>query len=175
MALQLIFCVETIKSNGSDWIYIQDTIHHFYHLPGSTKLQPVYMNGKGHFKTPKAENEINRLIKHFNAAAGNKTMVIYCLDCDDYANNIKDKTFLENAEQYCQDHGYHLVWFCRDIEEVFLGHTVEKHNKKTEAARFRKNSLVNQLNPNSISSIQYTPHKTNLFQILDQYLERSII
>lgn len=35
MALQLIFCVETIKSNGSDWIYIQDTIHHFYHLPGS--------------------------------------------------------------------------------------------------------------------------------------------
>ncbi len=57
MGLQLIFIVETDKSCKSDWIYIKDTIEHFYRYENTqVKFTPVYMGGKGNYK--KKEKEI---------------------------------------------------------------------------------------------------------------------
>lgn len=173
MAIQLIFCVETVKTNGSDWIYIHDIIDHFYKSSPDTKLTTIYMKGKWNLGSSKVEGEIKSNKKRFSENSGDNTEVIYCVDCDKYLSEIKDKEFLEKAERHCREHGYYFVWFCRDIEEVFLGDSVEKHQKKNEAARFRKNHLVNSINPNALTSSQYSSHKTNLFQILDQCLERS--
>ena len=51
MGLQLIFVVETNKKCNSDWIYIKDTIEHFYDYERTeVKLRPVYMDGKGKYK-----------------------------------------------------------------------------------------------------------------------------
>lgn len=47
MGLQLIFAVETNKKCNSDWIYIKDTIEHFYSYERTqVKFSVVYMDGK---------------------------------------------------------------------------------------------------------------------------------
>ncbi|MGN1157376.1 MAG: hypothetical protein ACI4TK_14465 [Agathobacter sp.] len=106
MGLQLIFVVETNKKCKSDWIYIKDTIDHFYQYDQTQlKLSPIYMDGKGKYKNK--EQKISSLISQY--AAGNKTnqsIVIFCFDCDDYDSNSKDAEFLMNAKRYCDENGY---------------------------------------------------------------------
>ena len=118
MGLQLVFVVETNKKCNSDWIYIKDTIEHFYVYDRTqVKLSPVYMDGKGKYKNK--EKQIRQLIAQYSAAAKtNRTKVIYCFDCDDYDSNQEDLRFLEEAKQYCASKGYDFIWFCKDIEIV---------------------------------------------------------
>lgn len=48
MGVQLIFTVETNKKCNSDWIYIKDTVEHFYAYERTQlKLSVVYLDGKG--------------------------------------------------------------------------------------------------------------------------------
>ncbi len=52
MGLQLVFVVETNKKCNSDWIYIKDTIEHFYEYDRTqVKFSPAYMDGKGKYKS----------------------------------------------------------------------------------------------------------------------------
>ena len=61
MGLQLIFVVETNKKCNSDWIYIKDTIEHFYQYERTqVKLSVVYMDGKGKYK--QKEKQVNWFI-----------------------------------------------------------------------------------------------------------------
>ncbi|MGI5947625.1 MAG: hypothetical protein ACOX8K_09490 [Lachnospiraceae bacterium] len=56
MGVQLIFAVETNKNCNSDWIYIKDTIEHFYlYERTQVKLSVVYLDGKGNYNTKKKE------------------------------------------------------------------------------------------------------------------------
>ena len=51
MGLQLIFAVESNQKSKSDWIYIKETIDHFYRYDRAhVKFSPVYMDGKGNYK-----------------------------------------------------------------------------------------------------------------------------
>ena len=69
--------------------------------------------------------------------------MIYCFDCDDYDNKIDDRNFLEEAKKYCARAGYEFVWFCKDVEQVYIGRKVDDGKKKKEAAIFKaKNKLV---------------------------------
>ena len=43
-----------------------------------------------------------------------------------------------DIENFCRQNGYKFVWFCRDIEEVFLHKTVDDSKKKEEVAKFKK-------------------------------------
>ena len=57
MGLQLVFVLETNKQCNSDWIYIKDTIEHFYEYERTqVKFSPLYMNGKGNYR--KKENRL---------------------------------------------------------------------------------------------------------------------
>lgn len=100
MGLQLIFVVETNKKCKSDWIYIKDTIDHFFQYDqAQVKFSPVYMDGKGRYKNK--EKEISSLISQY--AGGNKknrSCVMFCFDCDDYDSKPEDAEFLKNAKQY---------------------------------------------------------------------------
>lgn len=56
MGVQLIFVVETNKKCNSDWIYIKDTIEHFYSYDRTQlKLSAVYMDGKGNYRSKKGK------------------------------------------------------------------------------------------------------------------------
>ena len=78
MGLQLIFVVETNKKCNSDWIYIKDTIEHFYSYERTQiKFSVVYMEGK--WKYDKKEKQINNLISQYKATSeNNRSKVIFC-------------------------------------------------------------------------------------------------
>lgn len=51
MGVQLILVVEADSRGASDWIYIKETIEHFYAIDNAhIKLTPLYMEGRGNYK-----------------------------------------------------------------------------------------------------------------------------
>ena len=174
MGLQLIFVVETKKSCKSDWIYIKDTIDYFYQCnPAHTKLSPVYMDGKGRYKNK--EKEILKLIAGYasgSVSKSNQSKVIYCFDCDDYDAKHEDSKFLEAARQYCFEKNYDFIWFCKDIECVYLGKKVDDSQKKKEAENFKIKKLIKNVSPDKLLAANYGANTSNIMRVLDTYLKR---
>lgn len=170
MGLQLIFVVETNKKCKSDWIYIKDTIDRFYQYDqAQIKFSPVYMDGKGNFKNK--EKEISSLISQY--AAGNKTnqtKVIFCFDCDDYDSKPEDAEFLVNAKRYCDEKEYDFIWFCKDIERVYLGKKVDDSRKKKESETFKAKKLIDAVDKSKLIVKTYRANTSNIMTVIDQYL-----
>ncbi len=167
MGLQLIFVVETNKKCNSDWIYIKDTIEHFYDYERTeVKLRPVYMDGKGKYKNK--EKQVKQFIKEYSAMSKtNHSKVLYCFDCDDYNNNPDDWNFLKEAKKYCKDRGYEFVWFCKDIEQVYIGKRVDDSQKKKEAATFKAKKMIQKVDKNRLSVNTYKVSASNIMKVLD--------
>ena len=171
MGQQLIFVVETNKRCNSDWIYIKETIEHFYSYDRTQiKLSVVYMDGKGNYSSSKKEKEIKSLISQYSKASKvNKSKVIYCFDCDDYINNQDDAKFLEKAKQYCDSCGAEFVWFCKDIEEVYLGKSINDSQKKKESANFKAKKQINSVDSKKLSEDTYKIGTSNIMKVLDSF------
>lgn len=172
MGLQLIFVVETNEKCKSDWIYIKDTIEHFYQYDqAQTKFTPVYMDGKGKYKSK--EREINTVISQFaHSNKDNQSKVIYFFDCDKYDTKPEDAQFLIDAKQYCDTKGYDFVWFCKDIEQVYLGNSVEKKQKQAAATTFKAKKGIKNINKNMLLANNYVVKTSNIMKVLDKYLNR---
>ena len=169
MGLQLIFVVETDNKCKSDWIYIKDTIEYFYEYDRTDiKLSPVYMNGKGRYKNK--EKEIQGLISQYSNKS-NISKVLYCFDCDDYDKKPEDSNFLETAKKYCADKGYEFVWFCKDIEHVYIGNQIDDSKKKKTAADFKVKKLIEKLDSKRLKSDCYKTETSNLMNVLGKYAE----
>ena len=81
MGVQFIFVVETNRGCKSDWIYIKETINHFYNYDNNVKLSEVYMDGKGRYQYK--EKEIKSLVSQYKATSkDNQSKVIYCFDLE---------------------------------------------------------------------------------------------
>lgn len=167
MGLQLIFVVETNKKCKSDWIYIKDTIERFYEYDKTNiKFSPVYMDGKGNYK--KKENEIKKLISEYGSTSKtNQSKVIYCFDCDDYNSNQYDAKFLKEAKNYCDNSQYEFVWFCKDVEQVYIGKKIADSQKKKESEMFKVKKLINGINADTLSERKYKINTSNILVILD--------
>ena len=172
MGLQLIFVVESNKKSKSDWIYIKDTIDHFYSYgQAHTKFSPVYMNGKGNYKTK--DKEIKGLVsQYYSVSKENRTEIIYCFDCDDYDIKKEDVDFLNEVRQYCKSQGYAFVWFCKDIEQVYIGRKIDNSQKTKEAVMFKKKKIIATVDDRKLSIDRYQKNTSNIMQILDSYLNR---
>ena len=171
MGVQLIFVVETNKKCNSDWIYIKDTIEQFYEYDRTQlKLSVVYMDGKGKYK--KKVKEIEKLISQYKAASKkNKSKVFYCFDCDEYDNRQEDGIFLEEARIFCGNNDYEFIWFCKDIEQVYIGKKVENSKKKKEAAMFKVKKQIVHINPKRLSETVYKNNTSNIIKVLDGHPE----
>ena len=171
MGLQLIFVVETNKKCDSDWMYIKDTVMHFYCVDQQIKLNKVYMDGKGNYKSK--EKEISKLKSQYAATSRkNSTKVLYCFDCDDYDVKQEDAEFLSRVHQYCQEQGYEFVWFCKDIERVYLKRKVDDSQKKKEAELFKSKKLIQNVDKRRLEVINYKADSSNILNVLDQHLVR---
>ena len=167
MGLQLVFVVETNKKCNSDWIYIKDTIEHFYEYERTqVKFSPVYMDGKGKYKSK--EKQVTQFVRQYSAMSkANHSKVLYCFDCDDYDSNPDDQKFLKEAKQYCDSKGYDFVWFCKDVEQVYIGKRVDDSQKKKEAATFKARKLINKVDQKRLSGEKYRISTSNIMKILD--------
>lgn len=173
MGLQLIFAVETNKKCNSDWIYIKDTIEYFYSYERTqVKFSVVYMDGKGNYNSKKKEKEIKSLTSQYSSTSNtNRSRVIYCFDCDDYDSKMDDLKFLEEAKKYCDVHEYDFVWFCKDVEQVYIGKKVDDSQKKKEAATFKAKKQINSIDSKKLLMKNYRNNTSNIMNVLDGYSE----
>ncbi len=172
MGLQLIFVVETNKKCKSDWIYIKETIDQFYEYDqAQIKLSPVYMDGKGKYKNK--EKEITSLISQYAAGSkSNQSKVIFCFDCDDYDSKPEDAEFLVNARRYCDERNYDFIWFCKDVERVYLGKKVPDSQKKKEATTFKAKKMINSVDESKLVAMNYISNNSNIMRVIGKYLSR---
>jgi len=100
---------------------------------GNVQLNPVYLGGKGRYSTDGNKRKIDRLIKQFNSGFlenEGESYVLFCFDCDRYDSDPNDQKFLSSAKRFCQTKpNYRFVWFCRNVEDVFLGHQISSKQK----------------------------------------------
>lgn len=173
MGLQLIFAVETNKKCNSDWIYIKDTIEYFYSYERTqVKFSVVYMDGKGNYNSKKKEKEIKSLTSQYSSTSNtNRSRVIYCFDCDDYDSKMDDLKFLEEAKKYCDEHEYDFVWFCKDVEQVYIGKKVDDSQKKKEAATFKAKKQINSIDSKKLLMKNYRNNTSNIMNVWDGYSE----
>ena len=172
MGVQYIFVVETNSKCKTDWIYIRDTIERFYQWnQPQIKLSVVYMNGKGNYKNK--EKDIRSLSKQYQSAGkGNQSKVILCFDCDEYEKDMYDQQFLNDVRQYCRSMNYEFVWFCKDIESVYLGRSVEDKQKKKESAIFKAQNGIKHVDVNKLLVKNYRMNSSNLMCVLDKCFAR---
>ena len=97
------------------------------------------MNTKSRDDSKDVRREINKKSKEFITG---KTSVIYCIDTDQYEKNADHAKELDNISKYCEENHYDLIWFCHDVEEVFLGKKISDSQKVQEAAMFRRKSKI---------------------------------
>ncbi|MBE5860021.1 MAG: hypothetical protein E7301_07845 [Butyrivibrio sp.] len=169
MAIQLIFVVETNRKCGSDDIYIRSAIEKYYGGLSRTdiKISTVYMDGKGKYKDRGVVKQINDKMKEFSQ--NGESHIIYCFDTDKYESKPEDARAFNEEAQYCEDSGYEIVWFCHDVEEVFLGHSVENNKKKQEAVRFKKTTGIENVKEANLRAKTKNAGKSNLLLCLDKY------
>lgn len=170
MAIQMIFCLETNPRANTDYIYIKETIDYLYQKSNKVKITPVYMGSKTKYQSKDILREISRKKKEF--AAIGQTRVIYCIDTDEYEKNIEHANAFRDIRQYCEEKDHELVWFCHDVEEVFLGKRVPDSQKVQEAGTYRRKNGIREMYFNKLSEKTVRPHTSNLMCILDKYLTR---
>lgn len=169
MSKQLIFCVETNKRNNSDWMYLQTTINHLYNIDSTVKLSVVYMDSKNKYQQKSVTSKIESYIKSYG---GNESKVIYCFDTDDIYKDSDNLRFLNEVTDYCKSKGYGLIWFCRDIEEVFTGQKVPDDEKQQRANQYIRKHEYERVNMSKLRSNTYNINTSNLLSVLDEHLTR---
>lgn len=172
MGLQLIFCVETNKRAETDWVYIDETIKAKYKLSNQIKVSKINMETKSRYDARKVLGEIGKQSKRYKEYAHGESKVIYCVDTDAYESNYEHKKELDDIKKFCEKNNYDLVWFCHDVEEVFLGKHVESSQKVKEAGAFRSSRGIQCVREDKLSSIEIRIKCSNILRVLDKYLER---
>ncbi|MGN0412239.1 MAG: hypothetical protein ACI4FV_04320 [Lachnospiraceae bacterium] len=169
MALQMILCMETNKSAATDYIYIRDTINRFYMCNNKIRITPIYMNSKSRYRSKNVKLQIQRFIKDFTIG---ETKVIYCIDTDSYEVDMNHAKELEELERYCDANGYDLIWFCHDVEEVYIGKRISDKQKVAEATIFRRMNKMQTVPEEKLSNGCKRKGVSNILLVLDKYLCR---
>ena len=167
MACQLILVVESDEKSRSDFIYINSVLNELYdiRLRNDIKITPVFMGGKGNYK------RVSGKIKKFQQAykRNGKSYVIYCFDTDKYDTNPEEQRILKDEEKYCNDNGFEFVWFCHDIEEVFIGKSVLNSEKTAKAIQYSVRHGIEKVKMGNMKSKVMSKGKSNLLLVLEKY------
>lgn len=162
----IVICVECNKQSETDKIYISETIKKYYNIGNEVAIRYCKMGTKTKY------NKIQSKIKEATKNAPDYTIIL-CVDTDDIFASSEAVSLNEKITEYCHAQGYELVWFCKDIEEVFLHEIVSDTDKPKKAELFKTNPRTCKATESSLS-VQ-TPDnrkKSNLLRVLDKYLNR---
>lgn len=167
---QVILCVETNKKAKTDVGYIDAVIKRLYCVNSEIKLQYEYFNGKSRYKDSKFLKTVKNDVKALKNEA--LSTVVYFIDTDKFDSNPEDKKLNAQIQNFCDQNGYKLIWFCRDVEEVFLAKSVDDSKKKTEVAKFKRANNLGKATQEALSAKRMARGKSNMLAVLDQILER---
>lgn len=176
--LQLIFVVETSADDKTDNIYLRSVLDYFFtsiskEYGCEVNIKPIFLNGKQHYKDKKVLNNIvnqTRMFASYNIGAITKT--IYIMDTDSVNKVYEVGSFFYNVQQFCVEHNFELVWFCKNAENVFLDKEVDQIDNKTEAAKsFAKNNDIERLDRNCLSKNEIEYRCSNILSVVGKYLK----
>ena len=134
------------------------------------KKRYIYLNGKSNYNKPKVMKEIASAVSGYSYIG--KTHVIYCIDTDRYDSDPGQQAELKEISQFCKDNGYDLIWFCRDVEDVFWGEQVPNADKTRRAAQFRSSRRIEEIEDSRLKCSIYIRHYSNILKVLDEYIEK---
>ena len=66
---------------------------------------------------------------------------------------------------------YEFVWFCKDIEHVYIGKRIDDSQKKKEAENFKIQKLIEKVDGKNLSQKNYEAKRSNILAVLDTYSE----
>ena len=72
------------------------------------------------------------------------------------------------SQEFCKSKNYEYVWFCKDIERVYLGKKVEDGHKNREATRFKANKLINGVSQSRLNGKFISQNMSNILSVLDE-------
>lgn len=169
MSIQLIIAVEANKESKSDYRYIDPFIKRYFKI-GTNKISYVYMGSKRNYSDKGIKNQITSLINSYRKTG--KSHVIYCFDTDDFSVSPEHQA---NDEKIKKDLVHNIVWFNRDIEEVFINSRLENAEKKSKSIDFLAKGLIK-----SVSYQLFTyednfvgKRRSNLGVVISKYLEKT--
>ena len=106
------------------------------------------MDGKNNYKSKGILKSLQKKTSNFKG----ETSVIYCIDVDDFETNPTHIKDFEDIVTFCQQNEYDLIWFCHDVEDVYLGRRIPKNEKVQAAERFRKNKGIESIDKKKLKS-----------------------
>lgn len=154
----ILFCVESARSGahgslgGSDEIYI--TCYLKAKCPAllsKTHVDFIDLKGKSHYDDGAVRAKIRKLRDKLHGTSPHgRVSVVYCLDTDSAAKGSAQMN--KAIAQYCDKNGFCLVWFDRDIEDVFWdGMPRDQKSKKANAEAFAKRDLISMVREADLS------------------------
>lgn len=170
MGKQILLCVETNKQARTDYKYIVETIKRFYVLNPKIIHRPIFLESKTKYKANDKVKEINKYINDYKKF-GNTT-VIYFIDTDDYDVSSETKLLYDNIQSYCSDNKYELVYFSKDVEDVFWGFQVDNSKKVDKADEFTRKKVIETVLVDKLQSNKMKRHNSNILLVLDKYWNR---
>lgn len=169
--MQIVLFCEASSESGTDFSYIREYIHDRY--PDKRRLihiDKVSLGSKTKYE--KGKRKAADLIKRYAFQHKNeKQVVICCFDTDKGKQGAEETN--DKIEIFCKTNGYELVWFNRDIEEVFLGQQVPDKDKLRCAKDFVEHGFIKRINDQIMMVTD--PRKghtgtSNLKCVLDKHL-----
>ena len=172
--MQIVIVVEGKRSSDIDYQYIRSFVKTIYSKQDRrVKLNCIRLNSKTRLEANQKKIEEKRKSYAF-MNKGEKQFVVCCLDTD--AGKTGDPEQNKRCEEFCRKNDYRLVWFHRDIEEVFLGKRVRDNQKTKEAKNFVSQGKVKALNLQFFSKVEILSNnygRTNLKAVLDEIMKNA--
>lgn len=135
--IQLILVVETNRKADVDVGYLNEIIHYYYDLKNEVSIKYIYMEGKHNYNQRRFEKEIKRYCSMYSG----ESHVIYVFDCD--------------------QEGYEIVWFVRNIEDVLHKKHMESNKKKEAMIVFKRTKQIQKVEARNLSSPNPRQSKTS--------------
>ncbi len=165
----VIICVETNERANTDPCYIDKVIRNYYCIDNNIRLSYKYLTSKTKYQNRAILKEIS---KDSKAVGVENSHVVYCIDADNYNSNYEDKTRFNEIAEFCIQNSFSLVWFCKDIEDVFLHKKIPNHEKKKVAIQFSKSKNTGLATETDLKATRISNQKSNILTIFDSILTR---
>lgn len=167
MINQVLLCLECNDKSRTDYVYVESTINRFYNK-NSVIYKPIFLGSKTKYNSKDKQKEIRERMRQCKG----ETRVIYFIDLDDYDVSYETKKLYDEIKEFCQRNGHDLVFFCKDVEDVYLGKTVDDDEKVKVATKFKKSKAIGNVDESKLNVNCYRKHCSNILNILDKYWER---
>ena len=163
----ILIVVETTNKAQTDPAYISKAIREIYKQDSLITERYGYLSAKTNYKSRSIINEIKSKTSGFE-----EYHIVYCLDTDDIFTDPMQLNQNNEIMEYCRKNNYDVIWFCRDIEEVFLHKKINDTEKLKESKKFSSKKGISSATLQSLSSEGKYKQTSNFTKIFDKYFER---